>query len=175
MGFLERIEAFVEAKREFEAAESVFKATKKQFYAYVEKAVNTAKLGKKIEVPNADHTGDYTLTRVQRVKVTWDAEKTEAALKNVDKNIAAAIVQKQLTLADKQGFVEYAKSLGADPKKLFSFFVVNKTIDEKALNNLTEIGEIDETKLQGCYDVKADEPYWKVTYKERVKKSEEQV
>lgn len=171
MGLLDRVQAFLEAKKEFEAAEAVFKATKKQFYAFVEKSINTSKFDKKIEVPNVDHTGDYVLTRVQRVKVTWDVEKTEAALKNIDRNFAADIVQKELTLADKKGFVEYAKALGADPKKLFSFFVVNKTIDEKALNNLTEIGEIDETKLQGCYDVKADEPYWKVTYKERVKEA----
>lgn len=170
MSLLERIEIFLEAKKEFEAAEAMFKATKKQFYAFVEKSINTSRIDKKIEVPNVDHTGDYILSRVQRVKVTWDPEKTEAALKNVGKDIAAAVVQKQLILADKQGFIEYAKSLGADPKKIFSFFVVNKTIDEKVLNNLTEIGEIDETKLQGCYDVKADDPYWKVTYKERIKK-----
>lgn len=173
MGLLEKIEAFVKAKSEFEAAESAFKATKKQFYAYVEKSINTSKIDKKIEVPAADHSGDYILTRIQRVKVTWDAEKTEAALKNVDKGLCSEIVQKELTLADKKGFVEYAKSLGADPKKLFSFFVVTKTVDEKALNRLTEVGAIDETKLAGCYDVKADEPYWRVAFKERAKPAEQ--
>lgn len=171
MGLLEKIEAFVKAKNEFEAIESAFKATKKQFYAYVEKSINTSKIDKKIEVPTADHSGDYILTRVQRVKVTWDAEKTEAALKNADKELCSEIVQKELTLADKKGFVEYAKSLGADPKKLFSFFVVTKTVDDKALNKLTEIGAIDETKLSGCYDVKADEPYWRVVFKERKKEA----
>lgn len=171
MGLLEKIEAFVKAKNEFEAVESAFKIVKKQFYAYVEKSINTSKIDKKIEVPNVDNSGDYILTRVQRVKVTWDAEKTEAALKNTDKELCAEIVQKELTLADKKGFVEYAKSLGADPKKLFSFFVVNKTIDEKALNRLTEVGAIDETKLCGCYDVKAEEPYWRVVYKERKKEA----
>lgn len=173
MGLLEKIEAFIKAKNEFEAVESAFKATKKQFYAYVEKSINTSKIDKKIEVPTADHSGDYILTRVQRVKVTWDAEKVEAALKNTDKELCAEIVQKELTLADKKGFIEYAKSLGAEPKKLFSFFVVNKTVDDKALNKLTEVGAIDETKLGGCYDVKADEPYWRVVYKERAKPAEQ--
>lgn len=171
MGLLEKIEAFIKAKNEFEAVESAFKATKKQFYTYVEKSINSSKIDKRVEVPAADHSGDYILTRVQRVKVTWDAEKTEAALKNTDKELCSEIVQKELTLADKKGFVEYAKSLGADPKKLFSFFIVNKTIDEKALNRLTEVGAIDETKLSGCYDVKADEPYWRVVFKERKKEA----
>ena len=175
MGLLEHIEIFLESKKEFEAAEAIFKATKKRFYESVDKAVNSCNLNKKVEVPNADHSGDYILTRVQRVKVTWDAEKTEAALKNIDKNLVSELVQKELTLADKKGFTEYAKALGADPKKMFSFFAITKKVDDKALNNLTEIGALDETKLQGCYDIKTDEPYWKVTYKERIKKPEKQV
>lgn len=65
------------------------------------------------------------------------------------------------------------KVLELTRKSCLVFFVVTKTVDDKALNKLTEIGALDETKLGGCYDVKADDPYWRVVYKERAKPAEQ--
>lgn len=173
MSLLNEICSFLEEKAKFEEVEKKFKAKKALFYAYVEKSVCTQKLGMRVEIPDERGEGDYILTRVQRIKVVWDTDKTEQALKAYDSELASQVVQKELVLMDKPGFIAYAKSLGAEVKKMLSFFVVNKKIDDKALNALCEQGLLPEHKLNGCYSVDAGDPYWRVTHKERIKKPAE--
>lgn len=151
-------------KKAFEEAEAAFKAQKKAFYRYVDEHTGGG-AEKRVEVPDLAQTGAYCLARVQRVKISWDADRTEEALKNADKTLASEIVQRDYTLADKRGFIEYAKSLGAEPKKMLSFFAITRRVDEKALNRLTELGEIDEKLLAGCYDIETGDPYWTVKFR----------
>lgn len=165
------VENFAEAKARFEAEKAQFEAEKKRFYATMERALTVPGAlqsggGNAVFYVPVATGGEFVVNRIQRCKVQWDAEKAEKALlKKANKETVCKIVQRQTMLTDKEGFIAYAKSLGADPKKVMSFFVTTKKVDEKVLESMTDTGAIAEEWLDGCYTAELQEPYWTVKFK----------
>lgn len=100
------------------------------------------------------------VTRVRRRKIVWDMKKLKERL---SKAKYKAVVKKRYEIEDIDGLIKYLKKCGVDPKRFKSFLSVTETIDEKELNNLSELGTITENDIKGCYTVELSDPYIKIT------------
>lgn len=112
----------------------------------------------------------YKATSVKPKKIEWKMEVLQQVL---DKSIFNQICNKKYTIIDYDGLASYLKSLNADPKKIKSFIQCEKTMNDKALNQLSELGEISEKDLEGCYVVTDKEQYIRITKSEEEEKDEE--
>jgi hypothetical protein len=104
--------------------------------------------------------------KVCQQKILWDVDKLE---QKIDKELLDEFLIKKYTITDMQGLVKYLKSCGVNPKKFKSFISVEKSVDADALNQLSEIGEIDKSDVKGCYTLNKSSSYLKI----KTKKAEE--
>ena len=102
-------------------------------------------------------------TKVQSTKINFDIPKLEKIL---DEDILDEIIEKQYSINDMQGLIEYLKSCGVNPKKFRSFLNVSKSIDQSKLNNLQALGKIELEDLEGAYTVTLNNPYYRVSSKQ---------
>lgn len=109
---------------------------------------------------NHKHLG---ITRVRTKKIIWDIKKLK---KQMPKQKLKKILNKTYTVSDMSGLVEYLKSCGVDPKKFKKYIIVEEEVDNKAVDNLSETGEITREDIKGCYKVELSEPYIRITEKE---------
>lgn len=100
------------------------------------------------------------VTRVRNKKVIWNIKKLKQKL---GKTIYNKIVDKTYTVNDMAGLIEYLKSCGVDPKKFKKFIDVKEEVDEKKLNAYFDRGEIKNSVISGCYEVRMSEPYIRLT------------
>lgn len=105
------------------------------------------------------------VTRVEKVSIEWFAEKLERKL---PKPVAKKVIRKQYRIRDMRGLTAYLKSCGVDPKVFKTFIDVERTVDQKAVDQLGEVGEISVNQIAGCYVVKCLKPYFTL----KVKKGE---
>ena len=75
------------------------------------------------------------------------------------------VIDKSYTITDINRLIIYLKSCGVDPKVFKSFINVTKTVDEKKLDKLAELGVIRKEQLEGCYTLKRKKPYFTVKMK----------
>lgn len=117
-----------------------------------------------VPLHGADDAEVYALSvsRVQRVDVTWDADKVAAAL---GKKLASEVISKRYEITDMSGLVAYLKECGVDPKVFKSFIRAEKTVNQKELDALEELGKIDASDLEGCYETKVRDPYFTIRVK----------
>lgn len=106
-----------------------------------------------------DTTTSVKITRVQRTKTKWDVEKLKGKISKQQFN---KVVKSTYTIANFEGLVSYLKECGVDPKKFVSFLSVARTVDERALINLEELGEINFGQLEGTYTESLNDPYFMV-------------
>lgn len=93
-------------------------------------------------------------------KIIWDFDKLES---KVDKSLLKQFVLKEYVVNDFDGLIEYLKSCGVNPKKFKKFLKVNKKVDNKALDQLYDIGEIEYEDIQECYKVEVTSGYVKIS------------
>ena len=106
---------------------------------------------------NHKHLG---ITRVRRKKIIWDMKKLK---KQLPKDKYKAVTTKRYEVEDMPGLIKYLKKYGVDPKRFKSFLNVTETVDEKELNNLSELGTVTKEDIRGCYTIEMSEPYIKIT------------
>lgn len=162
----ELVRDFAEAQQEFDAAKKKFDGIKGEFYDRYEKAYNSEGLSQTESYDN----GHYVVTRVQKVSISFDVPKLEKLL---TKDQALQVIDKTYTVADITGLIKYMKSLGADPMVFKSFLSVSKAVNEKALDQLEAIGELDGKSLENCYTVTKKAPYFRLRVKGSAKDGNE--
>lgn len=106
---------------------------------------------------------NYQATPVINKKITWDLDKLSEKL---DKEILNEITDKEYSINDFNGLVKYLKSCGVDPKKFKKFVDVKKTVNNKKIDELGQLGDIDIESLSGCYELQANFSYVKITKQE---------
>jgi hypothetical protein len=109
---------------------------------------------------NRDSDIYYKATLVQPKKIEWNMDVLQQVL---NKKIFNQICNKKYTIIDYEGLTNYLKTVGADPKVFKNFISCEKTMNDKMLNQLSELGEITEKDLEGCYTVTNREQYVKIT------------
>ena len=110
---------------------------------------------------NHKHLG---VTRVRRKKIIWDMNKLKEKL---PKEKYKAVTTRRYEIEDMEGLVKYLKKCGVNPKRFKSFLNVTESVDEKELNNMSELGEITESDIRGCYTVELSDPYIRITESKR--------
>ena len=119
---------------------------------------------------NSDVQFFYKATSVKPKKIEWNMDILQQVL---DKKIFNQICNKKYTIIDYEGLANYLKVIGADPKVFKNFISCEKTMNDKVLNQLSELGEITEKDLEGCYTVTDKEQYVRVTKSEEDAEDEE--
>lgn len=118
------------------------------------------------EIELDEGAGYYTnhvklnVTRVRTKKVTWLLDKLK---QKVGKDIYSEVVNKTYTVNDMQGLIRYLKTCGVDPKKFKRFIDVTEELDETKLDTYYETGALKIKDIEGCYTVKMEEPYIRIT------------
>ena len=155
--FFQARESFQETKDEFEKLKTSFEGDMEEFF----KATPDEKT-RKFSYDEFDEGFSLSVTRAQRVDVSFDADKLEKALGKQ----AKSVVLKRYEVTDMSGLISYLKECGVDPKIFKSFIEVSKTVDTKMLDNLEERGKISKSQIEGCYSVKVGKPYFIVKKQE---------
>lgn len=106
--------------------------------------------------------GQLVVKKVEKTSIEWDAEKLE---KRVEKSIAKQVIKKQYRISDMQGLIQYLRSCGVDPTIFKKFILVDKTVDEKAVDRLGDTGQLTVKQISGCYVVKSQKPYFTASVK----------
>ncbi len=97
----------------------------------------------------------YKITDVNPQKIVWNVEKLLKRFKanEVDKEVINQIVKKTYSVSDWSGFVNVLSLHGIKPNEILPFISVEKKVDQKKMNELSEIGEITEEDVKGCYTI----------------------
>lgn len=101
-----------------------------------------------------------TVNRIQSQKIIWSLDNLR---KKVSKNLFKTFVDKTYTINNPKAFMTYMKQLGADPKKVKSFIQINEELNEASLNELYETGKLTLDDVEGCYTIKVNEPFIKLS------------
>lgn len=100
------------------------------------------------------------VTNCRTKKILWLIDKVK---QNLTKDQQKMVLKKQYVINDIDGLVEYLKSCGVNPKKFKTFITVFEEMNEQALEQAYELGDIKRKQLNGCYQVKIGEPYFRLT------------
>lgn len=163
MHWAEAAERYLEAKEVHDEQDELFKQSKQEFSEEMDgyfsqysdqgrKAVFEAK-GKRI-----------TVTQVEKTEIEWFPARLE---KKLEKSVARKIIRKKYSVTDWDGLVGYLKSIGADPKRVAEYVQSEKSVDEDALNQMSDLGMLKTSDVSGCYLVHSSKPYYLVKAKEQ--------
>lgn len=137
---------------EYKAYEEKYKQRKKELQDIIKTAGTN-----EFAVHGKD--GNIKVRYIESNKIVWDIEK----LKNkIGKNINKVLIKKY-SISDFTGLIEYLKSCGVNPKKFKTFISVEEKIDNKKIDELGQLGEINEEDLKGCYTLEKVSEYVKFT------------
>lgn len=103
------------------------------------------------------------VTNVIQKKITWDIPKLK---KKLSKSVIDKIIDKTYTINDFDGLVKYLKSCNVDPKIFKRFIDVEEKVINEQMDLLSDIGEISSEDVAGCYSIKTNVGYIRVTEKE---------
>ena len=167
--FIPFVKEFYNEQKEFKERQERFNTIKQLFYNDAEELFNYEGISKLV-VDNEDLEGnELVVNRVQKTSIVFDIDALE---NNLSKEMIKYVVDKSYTITDINRLIIYLKSCGVDPKVFKSFINVTKTVDEKKLDKLADLGLIRKEQLEGCYTLKRRKPYFTVKMK-RGKRDEE--
>lgn len=153
---------FFHLKEEHDRRQKEFDEQKRAFYEIMSEyfSING---GSSVSFDNNEFVGgQLVIKKVEKTSIEWDAEKLE---KKVEKSIAKQVIKKQYRISDMQGLIQYLKSCGVDPTMFKKFILVDKTVDEKAVDRLGDTGQLTVKQISGCYVVKSQKPYFTTSVK----------
>lgn len=105
----------------------------------------------------------FEVKKIKQRKIKFNIEAIE---KKLDKELVSELIDKTYTINDMEGLIKYLKECGVNPKKFKSFISVDKKVNQKRLEQLGELGDININDLKGCYTVVENKGYIKITEKE---------
>lgn len=101
----------------------------------------------------------FGVKKIEPTKIVYDADKIYNAL---PEGIRDDIVTKKYCIHDYQGLVKYLSSCGVRPSIFKTFVACEKTVDEKMLEKMYDLGEVTPEELEGCYEIKKSKSYLKI-------------
>lgn len=161
--FVRAVKLLHEKTKRFKEVEARFKQIKVECTQIIDAYFKENDLGKSIIVSCDDSPfRGIRVSKVERTSVNFDPNKIERAL---TKDVASKVIVKRYEVADINGLVAYLKTCGVDPKLFKSFLHITKYVNVEELERLNELGEIDESALDGCFSVTRFDPYYKLKEK----------
>lgn len=102
------------------------------------------------------------VSKCQRKKIIFDIPKLS---KRLPKKMMKQITKTAVEVEDYLGLSNYLKDIGADPEIVKSFLKVSKVIDEKQIEQLSNLGQLKTKDIDGCYSIVLGNPYYTVNVK----------
>lgn len=160
--FIHFVKEFYNEQKEFKERQERFNTIKQLFYNDADEMFNYEGISKLV-IDNDDLEGnELVVNKVQKTSVIFDIDALE---NNLSKEMCKDVIDKSYTINDINRLIIYLKSCGVDPKVFKSFINVTKTVDEKKLDKLADLGLISKEQLEGCYTLKRQKPYFTVKMK----------
>lgn len=106
--------------------------------------------------------GNVKVNKVVRKTIKWDVDKLK---KKLPVELLAEIIVKEYHIVDMPGLVKYLKSCGVNPNKFKQYISVEEKVNQQAINELSEIGDITAQDIEGCYELKQAEGYLTINAK----------
>lgn len=154
---------FLKQQKRYKTIQRQWEDAKKAFYEAMEEAGVVEQVfpvllnGQEQDIKCA---GGTKVLRIQKKRVVWYPDKLEKRLK---KSLRNKVIQKRYFINDIDGLIEYLKEHDVDPKQFKKYLDVEKEVDNVAIDNLHNTGEISKKDIEGCYQVIKDKPYFKVS------------
>lgn len=146
--------AYYRLKIKQEELKESFEKEKQNFYSEMSKFWNKNKIQEKSFSDSL-----YQVSKFQPVKTIFDVEKVK---KKLSKEQLKKCVTKTVNLVDSQGLFNLLRDKGILFKEVKDFFEIKEEINQKAIDKMYDLGEIDKEDLSGCYEVVVNEPYYKI-------------
>lgn len=160
--FIPFVKEFYNEQKEFKETQERFNTIKQLFYNDAEELFNYEGISKLV-IDNDDLEGnELVVNKVQKTSVIFDIDALE---NNLSKEMCKDVIDKSYTITDIDRLIVYLKSCGVDPKVFKSFINVTKTVDEKKIDKLADLGLISKEQFEGCYILKRQKPYFIVKMK----------
>lgn len=156
------IASYFQKQKKFNQIQNQFNQFKTKFYDDMEDYFESNNVNGKltIDCDSVDEVSTFTVTRVQNAKIEFNPEKLEKVL---GKELSHLVIQKSYEVIDMHGLISFLKGCKVNPKIFKSFIAVHKTVNVKELEKLEELGKITAKQIEGCYTVKKQNPYFKVS------------
>jgi hypothetical protein len=150
---------FLQIKKKYDKMSRKFEQIKNDFYKQMNDIFSDDESVKLFKSETLGGENVIEIQRQQRTSICWNVEKLE---KRLGKKKSSRVIVKNYTINNWEGFSNYLSECGCSPKIVKSFISVEKAVDQNALDNLSDIGEISKEDIQGCYEVKKGSPFYKV-------------
>lgn len=156
---------YYEAKQAVNAAEEVVAKIRPSFDDAMDDMFCTTGAKKSITLDALDVTSHQRLVvrKVERTQIIWDVAKLE---KHVPPELVKQIVKKQYYVDNMPGLIAYLKHCGVDPRIFKQYIRAEKSVDQKAVDRLGDLGQLTVKHISGCYNVQCSKPYYTVTLKD---------
>mgnify|MGYP007070231528 CR=1 FL=1 len=146
--------------KSFKEQEERYKAEKDRLQNIIKEYTDKSELE---EFDFDDESSHYKVRPIINRKITWDIDKLSEKL---DKGILNEVIDKEYTINDFDSLIRYLKSCGVDPKKFKKFIDVKKSVNNKKIDELSQLGDISAEDIIGCYELQANFSYVKISLQE---------
>lgn len=99
------------------------------------------------------------LNKVCRTTIKWNIAKLQKIL---PRKYAKDVIRKRYEIVNFNGLVEYLKSCRVNPAIFKKYICVAESIDEKALDNLFQLGKISRKEIDECCEIDVSTSYYKL-------------
>lgn len=131
-----------------------FDIEKKKFYETMSKFWSKNKIQEK-----TFKNEDFSVTKSQSIKLVFDIPKLKLKL---NKEQISKCIKTTYEVTDTYGLMVFLKNKGIAFSDVKKFFAINQEVDQKVINELSEIGDIKMEDISDCYEVITSNPYFKV-------------
>lgn len=150
----ESVRDYYYTKEKFDSLQKKFDTIKKDFYAKMDEEMQD-----KEKEAFEYFAEEFEVTKIQSTSLVFDILRMEETF---SRDVLKKVLVKQYQITDFQRLVTYLRELGADPARVKELVVVTKSVDQGAIDRLSELGEIDPKKVREVVTVKKGKPWYKV-------------
>lgn len=169
--FKNQIISYEQKQKDFKELEKEFNTAKNNFKTLMDAYFSNSKDKQIIIDADSIEPTSIVVTKIQRSNIFYNIPKL---IKTLGKSKSNKVIKKNHTIIDMDGLIKYLQSLNANPSIFKKFIVTTKTVDEEALNQLGELGEVNLEDLKGCYKVSLSDPYYRISSKAKKVKGEDE-
>lgn len=90
----------------------------------------------------------FCLSMVKRMELVWFVDKLSEVLTKEQKE---KVISKKYEVTNWNGLTETLKKYNVPSTEILDFIFVDKTVNEEALEQLYEFGELNESSIKDCY------------------------
>lgn len=144
---------FYKKQKRYKQLSAKFDEIKKKFYQDMESVENVEAYVAK------DGDTNISVKRIQNHSIIFDPEKLSNKLTGSIKDV---VLDKKYIINDYTKLVRYLKQCGVNPVVFKKYVSVEYTVNSDNIKNLYDMGDITLDDIEGCYEVKKQNPYYKV-------------